>query len=91
MSKKIVGVVDTCERIIKARVILHSFLQCEEDCISPGQRHYCPPQYTDVEDANCGIIPGFWRANGLNLRSKYKFQKSSMWQLKRVCRGAVPL
>lgn len=68
MSKKIVGDVDTCERIIKACVILHNFLQSEEDSIPFGQRHYCPPGYIDEEDANGVIIPGSWRDSEPNLR-----------------------
>lgn len=61
MNRKIVADVDTCEKIIKACVILHNFIQTEEESVPLNQRHYCPPGYLDEEDTNGALIPGLWR------------------------------
>lgn len=67
--RPIVADVEMCERITKAAVALHNFVQREEEDISPEERKYCPTGYVDFEDNDGNIILGAWRKEGVILRT----------------------
>lgn len=65
----IAGDVVTCEKIIKACVVLHNFVQREEEDIPVSQRQYCPPGFVDHEESNGDVVLGLWRNETNQLRS----------------------
>lgn len=48
------------KKIVKARVVLHNYLQKEED-IAISMRKYCPTGFADTVDENSVFHFGDWR------------------------------
>lgn len=53
--------VTMCEAITKACVVLHNFLQSDEESLPESQRRYCPTGLVDQEKPGGQILPGAWR------------------------------
>lgn len=60
--------ISMCESITKACVVLHNFLQCDEESLPQNERRYCPTGFIDQEGPDGSIIAGTWR-QGANLQS----------------------
>lgn len=69
LLKPIVANVDTCEKITKACVALHNFLQCSEEDLPDVERTYCPSGYADYIDSTGNLQTGRWRNEAANRRS----------------------
>lgn len=55
--------VEMCDKIVKATVVLHNFLQNNMG-LPAEQRKYCPTGYTDFIDENGQLDFGSWRSEG---------------------------
>lgn len=51
------------DTVVMAAICLHNFIKFEEDFVQAENRIYCPPNFTDSEDATGNLIPGEWRRN----------------------------
>lgn len=56
---------DTITAVVWAAVSLHNYLTAS-DVSEQRERRYCPPGYTDREDAAGGVLQGQWRAEAGN-------------------------
>lgn len=57
-----------CKAITQACIVLHNFLQSDEETLPESERQYCPTGLVDQEKQNGEILPGAWR-QGTDLRS----------------------
>src|SRR5258705_7563518 len=49
------------DNIVKAACVLHNYLRKADLAAAPNMRQYCPPGFTDSEDADGIVLPGAWR------------------------------
>lgn len=50
LRKPVVANVDTCEDIVQACVVLHNYLQKQEEDIPVSARKYCPTGFVDSQE-----------------------------------------
>lgn len=61
--------VEMCERMVKAAVVLHNFVQKSEQDLPVTERRYCPPEFTDSFNENGVCQPGSWNERATSLVS----------------------
>lgn len=68
LKRRINANITMCEVITKACIVLHNYLQSDEESLPENERRYCPTGLVDQEKTNGQIVPGTWR-QGTDLQS----------------------